>query len=168
MHEGRVIDIRTLYEMKADWLNLLELMEDGADEEVIADTLESLSYEIEEKADGYAKIITQLNGDVDSISKEIARLSEKKKTLENHISHLKGNLQDTMILTGKEKFKTELFSFGIQSNPPTVVIDDPTSIPSEYLIPQEPKVDKTAIKGYLKDNTATWGHLEVKRGLRIR
>ena len=168
MHEGRVIDIRTLYEMKADWLNLLELMEDGADEEVIADTLESLSYEIEEKADGYAKIITQLNGDVDSISKEIARLSEKKKTLENHISHLKGNLQDAMILTGKEKFKTELFSFGIQSNPPTVVIDDPTSIPSEYLIPQEPKVDRKAIKEYLKDHEANWCHLDQTRSLRIR
>lgn len=160
--------MRTLYEMKSDWLAVLELMEDGADEEVIADTLESLNYEIEEKADGYAKIIAELNSKVDGLSAEIGRLQERKKTLENNISRLKGNLQDAMILTGKEKFKTELFSFGIQNHPPTVVIDDPTSIPAEYLIPQEPKVDKVSMKEFLKSNKCTFAHLEVKRGLRIR
>jgi len=77
-------------------------------------------------------------------------------------------LQDAMILTGKEKFKTELFSFGIQNNPASVVIDDPTSIPAEFLIPQEPKVDKKSIKEFLKDNDANWCHLEQSRSIRIR
>lgn len=158
----------SLYELKAQWMELLSLMEEGEDPEMIHNTLEGIECEIEEKADNYARIIASLNSDIDGIAKEIARLQDKKRVLENHVAYLKGNLQDAMILTGKEKFKTELFSFGIQNNPPTVVIDDPTSIPSDFLIPQEPKVDKKAIKDFLKDNEANWCHLDQTRSLRIR
>ena len=158
----------SLYELKAQWMELLSLMEEGEDPEMIQNTLEGIECEIEEKADNYARIIASLSSDIDGIVKEIARLQDKKRVLENHVAYLKGNLQDAMILTGKEKFKTELFSFNLQNNPASVVIDDPTSIPSEFLIPQEPKVDKKAIKEYLKDNEASWSHLETNRSLRIR
>jgi len=158
----------SLYELKAQWMELLSLMEEGEDPEMIQNTLEGIECEIEEKADNYARIIASLNSDIDGISKEMTRLQDKKRVLENHVAYLKGNLQDAMILTGKEKFKTELFSFNLQNNPASVVIDDPTSIPSEFLIPQEPKVDKKAIKEYLKDNEASWSHLETNRSLRIR
>lgn len=158
----------SLYELKGQYLELLSMMEEGADEETIKDTLEGIEGEIEVKADNYARIIRQLESDANGLKTEIERMTDRKRALENHVSYLKNNLQDAMILTGKEKFKTELFSFGIQNNVPSVVIDDPTSIPAEFLIPQEPKVDKKAIKEYLKDNEASWSHLEVNRGLRIR
>ena len=132
------------------------------------DTMEGLDFEFEAKADGYAKIIRNLTSDVEGLKAEIERLQSRKRTIENNITALKNRLEDSMIQTGKEKFKTELFSFNIQANPASVVIDDPTSIPSEFLIPQEPKVDKKAIKDFLKDNEAPWSHLEVNRGLRIR
>ena len=158
----------SLYELKGQYLELLSMMEEGADEETIKDTLEGIEGEIEVKADNYARIIRQLESDANGLKTEIERMTDRKKALENHVSYLKNNLQDAMILTGKEKFKTELFSFGIQNNPASVVIDDPTSIPSQFLIPQEPKVDKKSIKEYLKDNDANWCHLEQSRGLRIR
>ena len=158
----------SLYELKGQYLELLSMMEEGADEETIKDTLEGIEGEIEVKADNYARIIRQLESDANGLKTEIERMTDRKRALENHVSYLKNNLQDAMILTGKEKFKTELFSFNIQSNPASVVIDDPTSIPAEFLIPQEPKVDKKSIKEYLKDNEANWCHLEQSRGLRIR
>lgn len=158
----------SLYELKGQYLELLSMMEEGADEETIKDTLEGIEGEIEVKADNYARIIRQLESDANGLKTEIERMTDRKRALENHVSYLKNNLQDAMILTGKEKFKTELFSFGIQNNVPSVVIDDPTSIPAEFLIPQEPKVDKKSIKEYLKDNEANWCHLEQSRGLRIR
>lgn len=158
----------SLYELKGQYLELLSMMEEGADEETIKDTLEGIEGEIEVKADNYARIIRQLESDANGLKTEIERMTDRKRALENHVSYLKNNLQDAMILTGKEKFKTELFSFGIQNNPASVVIDDPTSIPAEFLIPQEPKVDKKSIKEYLKDNDANWCHLEQSRGLRIR
>jgi len=160
--------MKSLYELKGQYLELLSMMEEGADEETIKDTLEGIEGEIEVKADNYARIIRQLESDANGLKTEIERMTDRKRALENHVSYLKNNLQDAMILTGKEKFKTELFSFGIQSNPASVVIDDPTSIPAEFLIPQEPKVDKKSIKEYLKDNEANWCHLEQSRSIRIR
>jgi hypothetical protein len=61
---------------------------------------------------------------------------------------MKATLQEAMELTGKTKFKTDLFSFGIQKNAPSVVIDaaDIRDIPEDYLKFKEPEVDKTAIK----------------------
>jgi len=159
----------SLYELKAQWMELLSLMEDEEDPEMIQNTLEGIECEIEEKADNYARIIVSLNSDIDGISKEIARLQDKKRVLENHVAYLKGNLQDAMILTGKEKFKTELFSFGIQKNVPSVVILDETKIPNQYLIAQEPKIDKRAIIEDLKDGmTCDWARLSQTRSLRIR
>lgn len=160
--------MKSLYELKGQYLELLSMMEEGADEETIKDTLEGIEGEIEVKADNYARIIRQLESDANGLKTEIERMTDRKIALENHVSYLKNNLQDAMILTGKEKFKTELFSFGIQNNVPSVVIDDPTSIPAEFLIPQEPKVDKKSIKEYLKDNEANWCHLEQSRSIRIR
>ena len=50
-----------LYELTGDFLTLMDMLEDEeCDEQCIMDTLESVEYEIEEKADGYAKIIKSL------------------------------------------------------------------------------------------------------------
>ena len=78
------------------------------------------------------------------------------------------NLERAMQLTGKTKFKTELFGFSIQKNPPAVVIDNEEDIPKEYYIPQDPKLDRTAIKKFLKDNEVSWAHLQQGESLRIR
>jgi hypothetical protein len=77
-----------------------------------------------------------------------------------------------MELTGKTKFKTDLFSFGIQKNAPSVVIDavDIRDIPEDYLKFKEPEVDKTAIKNAINAGVDFEGlaHLEVSQSLRIR
>jgi len=160
-----------LYELKNEWLGLLDLLEMGADPEVVETTLEGLDAEIEIKADNYARIIRQLEADIAGLKTEIDRMMERKRVLENNIARLKANLQDTMIITGKEKFKTDLFSFGIQNNPPKVIIDDYSKIPAEYLITQEPKVDNKSIKEFLQktdDQRSSFAHLEQGRSLRIR
>ena len=78
-----------IYELTNDFLELLNMLEDEeVDEEVIMDTLESIEYEIEDKADGYAKIIKALEADVDGIQKENNRLTSRKKTYENRIKWL--------------------------------------------------------------------------------
>ena len=81
---------------------------------------------------------------------------------------MKEALQNAMFITGKTKFKTDLFSFNIQKNPPRLVIDRPEEIPEEYLIPQEPKIDTSAIKEALKRQELPFAHLEQSESLRIR
>ena len=160
----------TLYQLKGEWLSLMDMLETEEDQQVINDTLESLNYEIEEKADNYARVIRELESRIDGLTKEIDRMMDTRRVIKNNISRLKGNLQDAMILTGKENFKTDLFSFGIQNNPPAVVLDTDklSDIPEEFLIPQEPKLDRKSMKKYLEMNDVAWGHLEQNRGLRIR
>ena len=158
-----------LYEITGALLELLEMAtEHELDQKTINDTMEVMEFEFEEKADGYAKVIKTLEGNVDSLDKEIERLTKRKNTVENNIASIKRNLEGAMITTGKTKFKTLLFNFGIQKNPASVVIDDESQIPEEYLVAQEPKVDKTGLKNFLKDNEVEWAHLVQTESLRIR
>ena len=54
-----------LYELTGEFLQLMDMLEDEeCDEQCIMDTLESIEYEIEDKADGYAKIIKSLESNV--------------------------------------------------------------------------------------------------------
>ena len=163
----------TLYELTAEYQQLLELAEDpDIPEETLADSLEALGMDIEDKADGYAKVIAQLNADAAALKAEIDRLTARKRTIERNVDRMKESLKSAMILTGKTKFKTELFSFNVQKNPVTVVLDEQyiENIPEEYLIPQDPKVDKQKLKDDLKAGRDLEGiaHLEQTVGVRIR
>ncbi len=159
----------TLYELTGQYRELLELAEsEELDKQLIADTLEGLDGEIEIKADGYAKVIRELEGKADLLKNEIERLSKRKSAIENNIKSMKEALQNVMFITGKTKFKTDLFNFNIQKNPPRLVIDKPEEIPEEYLIPQEPKINSKAIKDMLKEKELPFAHLEQSESLRIR
>ena len=71
-----------LYEITGDYLSLMDMMQDSdADEQILADTLEGIEGEFEEKADAYAKIIRNLTAYIDAIKTEEERLSAKRKSL---------------------------------------------------------------------------------------
>ena len=163
----------TLYNLTENMMKLYEMMsEDDLDrdtEDMILDTAEAVDGEIEAKAEGYAMVIAELEKDSAALKVEIDRLMNRKRTIENNTARLKSGLQKAMEVTGKTKFKTQLFSFGIQNNPPSVVIDDESKIPAELLIPQPAKVDKATIKDLLKNGEILeYAHLEQGKSLRIR
>ena len=162
----------TLYELTSDYLELLNLLEDpDGDPQAIEDTLEGLEYEIELKADGYAKILAQLDADASAADAEIKRLQTRKKRMRNSRDRLKKALAGAMIATGKRKIKTELFSFSIRKTPARVVIDEQyENLPEKYLIPQDPKIDKNKIKDDIKAGKDLSGiaHLEQDETVSIR
>lgn len=163
----------TLYELTADYLQVLQMAEDpDVDPEVIEDTLEDIGGSIEDMADSYATVMISIDGNIKMLAEEIARLTERKKAMEANRQRIKDYLQKSMVVTGKTKFKTEKFSFSVQKNPASVVLDtdDIDRIPVKYLVPQEPKVNKTQIKEDLKAGMELPGiaHLEQSESLRIR
>ena len=159
----------TLYELTNDFRQVLDMADDpDIDPQVIADTLEGIEGEIEDKADGYAMVIRQLEADVLTIRMEEERLARRRRLIDANIDRMKASLQAAMKTTGKTKFKTSLFSFGIQKNPASVVIDDEAKIPLRFLIAQPPKIDKAAIKKDLTGISRPWAHLEQTEILRIR
>lgn len=142
----------TLYELKEEYKDLLTMAREmDLTQQDIKDTQEGLDYEIEIKADGYAKIIRTIAGDREVIKNEIKRLTDMDKTLANNEKALKKNLEEAMIETGKRKFKTTLFSFGIQKNPATVKIEDESRVPEEFKIKQPDKIDKRGLIKALKE-----------------
>lgn len=158
----------TLYELTGQYLALMEMAEE-ADPDILRDTLEALDGEIEEKADNCAKVIKNLEGKEDALDKEIARLQDRKRSVNNSIKSIKGNLERAMITTGKKKFKTDLFSFGIQKNPPTVQVMDEAAVPEQFWKQQDPVLDKKALMAFIKENGPTeYAQLTQGESLRIR
>lgn len=167
----------TLYELMGDFQTLYEMADDpDVDEQAWFDTIEGIEGEIEDKAEGYAKVIATLSGNADACKAEAKRLNDREKAYRNKADFLKQMLQVAMEETGKTRFKTALFSFNVQKNPPSLKIAEGVQVPERYLIQQEPKVDNAAIKAAAKANDGTlmgtdgrpWAWLESTVSLRIR
>ncbi len=134
----------TLYDLTNEFKELLFLAEtEDLDEQTITDTLESLGYELEDKADGYAKVMRELEGQAETLKSEIGRLNNRKRTIESNIERMKSSLQDSMQVSGKTKFKTDLFSFNIVKNGGKQSMDIYDKVPKEYsVVKLEPDKDK--------------------------
>ena len=146
----------TLYELAEDYLMLMAMLEDpDEDPQVIADTLEGVEGELEIKADNYAKIMKEFEGQIDVIKAEEKRLQQRRKHLEGSIEKLKTHLYDVMVATGKKKFKTDLFNFAIQKNggkaPVILDIKDTSELPDELVRIKE-EADLEAIRELLDKN----------------
>ena len=163
----------SIYELAQDYLTIQSMMEDpDLDPQVLADTMEGIDGALEDKAEAYAKIMRNLDGDIEALEEEVRRLTSRKKALENNIQRMKAALQGMMEVTGKTKFKTQLFSFNIQRNAPAVIIDidDIANMPEEFLKFKAPEVNKTAIKEALQSGADLEGiaHLTQSNSLRIK
>lgn len=157
-----------LYELSQSYSQLLDLA-DSMDMEVFQDTLSSIEEAIEEKAENIAKLIRCLESDAKAIKEEEERLATRRKALENKISGIKQYLFNQLEVAGLDKVKRPTVTVSIQLNPPSVDVIDEKLIPSEYRIPQDPKIDKKAILTALKDGLVIDGcSLKREKGLRIR
>ena len=157
-----------LYELTDNYLKVLELIENG--EEGLEDTLESLNDTIELKADGYARIIRNLEANAVALKTEIDRLTNRRRSIENSIDRLKENLKNAMIATGKEKIKTDLFNVTVVNNPVAVNVIDEKLIPEEYFkVEIIRKLDKISLRDAIKNGEEIQGaKLMQGKGLRIK
>lgn len=161
----------TLYEISGNILMLYEMaLDPNVDLEAYNTTLECVMDDFKNKADDYAAIIASIKNMIEALKAEEARLAARRKAMESKLAKLIGRLAEAMLAIGVKKFKTLKWSFNIQPNPESVVLDkDISGIPAQYLIEQEPKVDKMAIKDALKHGAEfTFAHLERSESLRIR
>lgn len=157
-----------LYELTQNYVSLMEMAEE-MDATTLQDTLESIEEEIHDKAENIAKLIKNINADVDALRNEEKRLADRRKSLENKVTHLKEYLQNQLEVAGLDKVKRPTLTVSIQNNPPSVEIADESLIPSDYRIPQPDKIDKKSLLTMLKDGMKIEGvSIKQGRGLRIR
>lgn len=163
----------TLYNLTEQYKQLLAMAEDdGIDMAAFADTLEAIEGEIEDKLDNYAVIINSMSTDVDQIKAEENRLANMRRSIEQKQKKMKQVMLYMMTTTNAKKIKTDRYTFTVAKNPETLVIDDPylENYPIEYLIPQDPTLDKAKLKADLKAGKDVGGlaHLEHTSSVRIR
>lgn len=125
--------MNNLYKLNEAWQELNNMLyQDDVDKQMIRDTLEGIDGEIEDKADGYAKIIKEMELKRDARKAEAKRLTDSASVLDNRIKYLKQNLFNTMKQTGKTNFTTNLFTFRIQKNGGKRALTIDGDVPAEY------------------------------------
>ncbi len=121
--------------------------------EVVADTLESIEAEWEEKAVAVAAFIENLEHIADGIEKAAAAMTKRQVMMRKRASSLAAYLQFHMQAMGKKKIESDLFVIALRKNPASVVIDDEKQIPESYWVqPEAPpkRIDKKALADDLK------------------
>ena len=96
-----------LYEITELFMRFANMVENGEiEEDAIADTLESIEGEFEEKADNIACLIKSWQAEAEAIKAEEKALAERRKVKKNQINNLKSYISSTMQTLGKTKIET--------------------------------------------------------------
>lgn len=163
----------SMYELTADYKTVLDMAFDTEiDPQAITDTLESIAAEIEVKAENTAIVLKELEAEAAKINAEEQRLKDRRTSIESNAKNIKQRLFNAMKATGKEKFKTTLFSFSIAKNGgkiPVIVDVDTAELPDDLVtITEKPNLD--AIAAFLEQNPeSTLAHFgERGESLRIK
>lgn len=104
----------TLYEITSEYLDLLELADE--DDQAFLDTLDSITGELEVKAESYGVVISEINANIEKFNIEIERLTKRRDCMKNAVQSMKDRLKDAMAAMDKKEIKTDHFTFKIQAN----------------------------------------------------
>ena len=158
-----------LYELTNELITLMDWMNDPeTDAQAIADTLEGVQYEFEKKAEGYCKVIRQLESDAEAYRKEEERFSQKRAICENNIKRMKEALMKAMVATGydgKNGFNAGLFKLKIAGNGGKQPLKITGEVPQEF-IKMVPQNDNEKIRAFLESlgegDACTWAELQPR------
>jgi hypothetical protein len=161
----------TLYKLADEYLIAAEkLQEMDMPPEVVEDTLESISGDIQEKATNIAMLVMNWESTVEAMEKAEKEIASRRKAVENRINHIKEYLLFNMQRTGIKKIDCPYFSLSVRNNPPKVEIFG--QLPDEFMRhpePPPPIPDKKAIAEFLKaGNTVDWAKLVQTERLEIK
>lgn len=158
----------SLFELSLEMQNFLAMAEDPEmDPVAFADTLEGLQYEFEQKAEGYCKVIRQIEADAKAYNDAAQEFLRKKTVCESSIKRLKDALKAAMVATGYDKTGMDagLFKLKVQNNGglKPLVIDG--KVPEQF-IKMVPQNDNEAIRRFLdsldENDRCDWCHYEER------
>ena len=128
----------TIYELTDDYAEKLtelgELLNDGqevSNEQAIA--LLDLQDDIGAKVVNIGKFVKNLDASSDAIAKEIARLTTKKRGIDNHVRALKDASVAAMTLLKIDKVHDDIMPVRLQNNSQySVFVESVDSLPDKY------------------------------------
>ena len=155
-----------LYEIKQELTNAVNECVDMETGEILdSDRLNNLNMALNDKRENIGLYIKNLTCDSKAIDEEIKNLTARKKRINNKIDWLKSYLSND--LQGN-KFETAKVVINFRKSEQLEVIST-EHIPAEYLITQNPKIDKTGLKQLIKQGTAIDGvQIITKQNIQIK
>ncbi len=159
-----------LYELKSEYMTLAnELCTDDVDAQKTLALLQYVGDEIDTKIVSLAKLVRNLQSDVDAIKSEENRLYELRKSKENAVANIKAHMKSTMDELGLDRVSDPIIIVSLRNNPASTDIPDESVIPYEYRIPQPDKIDRKKILEVLKNGTEVAGaSLHHSKSITIR
>lgn len=165
-----------LYEISTMYKSFLEMVEnDEVPQEAIADTLESITAEIEDKADNIACLIKNLMAETEAIKAEEQNLAKRRKSKENRIEWLKSYLTDNLTKNGMPKLETARNKISFKASERVMFDDEQSFIEwamhnrEELLTYKTPTVNKTEIKKAIGDGFKFDGvRIESRQNIQIK
>ena len=156
----------SLYEISKELTSAIEECVDMETGEIINPSrIDELTMALNEKRENVALYIKNKTADIDAITNEIKILTLRKKVLTNRIEGLKSYLADN--LKGK-KFETAKTVVSFRKSE-QLEVNSTNYIPTEFLILQEPKIDKVGLKKLIKSGTKIAGvELILKQNIQIK
>ena len=122
-----------LYQIADDYLVIARQLADmDLPDDVIADTLEGASGDLEGKAWNIAALIQQFEGDAYVIKDAEQRMTARRKTIERRVEWLRGYLLVQLLRVGIHEIDSPEFVIRVRDNPPKVVLDDDTLVPDGF------------------------------------
>ena len=161
-----------LFDLASEYREAHERMESaGFDSQTIADTLDGISGDLEEKAIAVAKFARNLEAEADAISDAIKAMQARASATAHKAAGLRKYLMDAMVAAGVRKVSCPFFVVSVRETPASVVIDDALAIPARFLVQPEappPRPDKRAIAEAIKTEPVQWAHMQKSTRLDIR
>lgn len=153
-----------LYEIANDYLALVEAIEnEEIPEEAIADTLEAITAEFEDKADNIACLMKSLNAEALAIREEEKKLAKRRQQKERVAERLKEYLSDTLQRAGIASVETTRNKITFRKSEPLDINDEvffkwaTDNGRFDLLSYSAPTANKTEIKKAIKNGTVIEG-----------
>ncbi len=151
----------TLYTIADQYLQDLQKLQDmDLDEQTFADTLESLSGDLEIKATNVAMFVRNLEASAESIKAAEKQMAERRKAIEAKAERIRNYLKDNMARTGITKIDCPYFALSLRNSPLAVEVINANEIPAQYFdIPEPPApvLNKNRLKDDLKNGVIVEG-----------
>lgn len=143
-----------LYEISRDYMQAMDVLTDPDNDipmDAVADTLEGIEGQLQEKATNVAMVMRNLESAADAIKDAEQRMARRRKAIENRAQWLKNYIKRNMEVAGITRIESPWFVLSVQKNPAAVDIADEAMLPDTFKHEVTTvKVDKAAIKDALK------------------
>lgn len=133
-----------LYRIANDFAKLTD---SGMEPEMIADTLDSIEWELEAKVEQILAVCKNESAHADALREESKRLAERARLSENRVARLKEYVARSLETAGKKSITAGLHEVTVREPSRSVEITDSGALPPQFVEYETTiKADKLAIK----------------------